>query len=396
MKITEVIIGRIKIPLIRPFITALRTTDHVEDILVMIKTNLGNIGYGSVASTPAITGDFTEGIVYAIHKFIAPKLINKEPKNLESLLDLVNHAIVNNNSAKCAITTALYDLHAQLLNQPLYKLFQQDTSASQSSHTNCTYQKVTKSCSNEVNEPIQLNTCITISVKDPEQMAQDANEFVTQGFKCLKVKLGINHEEDIKRIKAIRHAVGNDITIIADANQAWQADEAIRIINQLKELNIGFIEQPVNKYDLEGLSLIQQSVPNTIIADESCMNFEDAKVLCKMKATQALNIKLAKCGGLHQAQKIYQLANINGLKCMVGSMLESPIGIAAMAHFAVSKPDLIATDLDSLALIRQNPIIGGVTLKGTKILLNQDAGIGINSIHSSAIEILSNRLPVIS
>ena len=141
MKIESVSIKRLQIPLIRPFITAVRQTSHVDDVVVMIKTTCGKIGYGSAASTPAITGDTTESIIAAIKDIIAPKLIGKSINEFENLISLSDKALENNSSPKAAIDIALHDLFAQKSQMPLYKMLGGSNN--------------------------KINTCITISVKKP-------------------------------------------------------------------------------------------------------------------------------------------------------------------------------------------------------------------------------------
>lgn len=122
MNITEIQIAQLTIPLIRPFITAVRRTEYVEDVVVIIKTDKGNLGYGSAASTPAITGDSTESIISAIKSILGPQLIGRSISELNLLLQMNQQAIPGNTSAKAAIDIALHDLFAQSCGLPLYRL----------------------------------------------------------------------------------------------------------------------------------------------------------------------------------------------------------------------------------------------------------------------------------
>ena len=199
------------------------------------------------------------------------------------------------------------------------------------------------------------------------------------GFQTLKIKLGKGAEEDLKRIQAIRNAVGNDIELLADANQGWSYQEAVQISQQFERLNlhIKFIEQPVKAAALAELNSIQQQVHACIIADESCFSVNDALLIAKENICNAVNIKLMKSGGLRNADAIYNIAKAASIKAMVGCMLESPIGIAAMASFALSKQDLILADLDAIFLIRENYVKGGAQLHGNSIHLPNKPGLGI-------------------
>ncbi|TAL66288.1 MAG: dipeptide epimerase [Legionella sp.] len=356
MNITQIQIAQLTIPLIRPFITAVRRTDCVDDVVVIIKTDCGKLGYGSAASTPAITGDNTESIVTAIKTILGPQLIGRNISELNLLLQMNNDGLPGNTSAKAAIDMALHDLFAQSRGLPLYQLL--------GGHTN------------------SISSCITISLKATEAMVQDAVDLVKHGHQTIKIKLGSNPMDDIQRVQAIRQAVGNSITLLVDANQGWSYEDSLKVIAafQQQHLHIPLVEQPVKAQDLQHLKAISDQVDCAIIADEACFSPEDTLKIAKMKACDGVNIKLMKSGGIMNAQAIYSIAQTAQMKIMVGCMLESPIGVAAIASFAVSKPDIFYADLDPIYLIRENYILGGAQRLGNKIILSEKPGLGIEGI----------------
>jgi len=356
MIITEIHLAQLTIPLIRPFITAVRRTDCVEDVVVMIKTDSGNIGYGSAASTPAITGDSTESIISAITTVLGPQLIGQSISDLEALLQRNEQALPRNTSAKAAIDIALHDLLAQSCDLPLYKFLGGNSST--------------------------LNSCITISLKGIDAMVQDAIDLVNQGYPTIKIKLGSNAIDDVMRVHTIRQAVGDRINLLVDANQGWSYEDALQVINAFKQqqLNIHMIEQPVSAQDLMDLKAISDQVDCLIIADEACFSVADTLAIAKTKGCDGVNIKLMKSGGIRNAQAIYTIANNAEMKIMVGCMLESPIGVAAIASFAASKPDIYCADLDPIFLIRDNYVHGGAQRVGNNICLSEKPGLGIEGI----------------
>ncbi|MBL7480768.1 dipeptide epimerase [Legionella bononiensis] len=356
MIIKEIHIAQLTIPLIRPFITAVRRTDCVDDVVVMIKTDRGNIGYGSAASTPAITGDSTASIVTAIKDILGPQLIGRSISELNLLLQMNNQNLAGNSSAKAAMDIALHDLFAQNCGLPLYKLLGGNSNS--------------------------INSCITLSVKGVNEMVSDAIDWVKQGHRTIKIKLGLNPADDIQRVSAIRKAVGDGITLLVDANQGWSYDDALEMIDSFKhhQLNISLVEQPVDACDIAHLKAISDRVDCSIIADEACFSPEDTLNLAKIDACDGVNIKLMKSGGIENAQAIYNIAKAAGMDIMVGCMLESPIGVAAVASFALSKPDIFYADLDPIYLIRDNYILGGAQCLGTQIILSDKPGLGIEGI----------------
>src|SRR5690606_34839240 len=93
MKITEVRLGMVRVPLKTPFKTALRTVDTVEDLIVSIHTDSGHVGYGEAAATAVITGDTHGSMIEAIGKVIAPRLIGEDIANLNRIVRLVQTAL---------------------------------------------------------------------------------------------------------------------------------------------------------------------------------------------------------------------------------------------------------------------------------------------------------------
>ena len=225
MKITEVRLGMISVPLRVPFKTALRSVNSVEDVVVEIHTDTGAVGYGEAPPTGVITGDTTGSIIGAIRDHIAKTIVGRDVDDFEDLMIALNACIQKNTSAKAAVDMALWDLYGQLYRVPVYKLM---GGARKS-----------------------IVTDITISVNDPDEMVRDAQNAIARGYDCLKVKVGKEPEKDIARLSAIRAAVPKETLIRIDANQGWTPKEAVRILNGMQErgLDIEFVEQPVQVLD---------------------------------------------------------------------------------------------------------------------------------------------------
>ena len=364
MKITQIRLGRISVPLRSPFKTALRTVSSVEDVIVEIHTDCGAVGYGEAPPTGVITGDTTGAIIGAIRDHIAGHLIGRNVDEFETLLQTVQNSIVHNSSAKAAVDMALWDLYGQLYSIPVYKLM------------GGARKKIT--------------TDITISVNDPEMMVQDALRAVARGYDCLKMKVGVNPELDVARLRAVRAAVGKDITIRIDANQAWTPKQAIRILNNMQEqgLEIELVEQPVKACDLEGLKYVTDHSYVPVLADESVFSPADAMTILKMGAADLINIKLMKCGGLYNALKIASAAEIYGVACMIGCMLEAKISVNAAVHLACAKSIITKVDLDGPVLCSEDPILGGAVFDEKQITVSDAPGLGIAGIEPGHIAYL--------
>ena len=183
------------------FRTAVRSVDHVEDIIVEIHTDEGAIGYGEAPPTGRVTGDTKGAIVGAMRDHLIPALMGRSVEDFNELLDLTQGAIQHNTSAKAAMEIALYDLLGQMLNAPVYRLLG--------------------------GSGAPITTDITISVNEPDEMVRDSLNAVSRGYKTLKIKVGNDAAKDMARMKAIRAAIGSMRSPGIDANQGWKPKEAV-------------------------------------------------------------------------------------------------------------------------------------------------------------------------
>ena len=364
MKITNVRLGRISVPLRTPFKTALRSVNSVEDVIVEIHTDCGAVGYGEAPPTGAITGDTTGAIIGAIQDHIAKTIVGRDVDEFEPLLQSVQKCIVGNSSAKAAVDMALWDLYGQLYRIPVYKLLGGGRK--------------------------QIVTDITISVNDPDTMVSDARKAVARGYDCLKMKVGVNPELDVARLAAVRNAVGKDIVIRIDANQAWTPKQAVKLLNRMQEqgLDIELVEQPVAAHDFAGLKYVTERSYVPVLADEAVFSPENAMTILQMGAADLINIKLMKCGGIYNALKIASAAQVFGVECMIGCMLEAKISVNAAVHLACAKNIITRVDLDGPVLCSEDPILGGAVFDEKTITVSDEPGLGIRGIDPACLTYL--------
>ena len=149
----------------------------------------------------------------------------------------------------------------------------------------------------------KLKTDLTIGINPPQQMAEQAKQFVEQGVRIIKIKLGKNEKEDVERVKLISEAVGKEMKLRIDANQGWNYDDAVYVLTALKNYNIEFCEQPMHKNDDSLLPQLRKISPVKIMADESVFNHHDAIRLIEADACDYINIKFAKSSGILKQKK---------------------------------------------------------------------------------------------
>jgi len=357
MKITDIRFNMLRVPLKTPFKTALRTVDTIEDVIVTVHTDKGNVGYGEAPATAVITGDTHGSIVEAIKKYIAPRIIGEDVADLNRITQLIQGSLEKNSSAKAAVEIAVYDLFGQLYNAPLYKLL-------------------------GGGDPV-ITTDITISVDYIDKMVADSIAAVDRGFESLKIKVGKDIGVDIERVKAIYAAVEGRALLRVDANQGWTAKQAVFALQTLEDagVRLELVEQPVKAPDLEGLKYVTERVHTPIMADESVFGPTDVIELIRMRAADIINIKLMKTGGLSNAIQIADICGMYGMECMIGCMVETSVSVSAAVHLAVAKSSVITkVDLDGPSLCQFNPVVGGVIFNESEISITQAPGLGIKEI----------------
>jgi L-alanine-DL-glutamate epimerase-like enolase superfamily enzyme len=221
-----------------------------------------------------------------------------------------------------------------------------------------------------------METDLTIYIGDPAAAGDRALQVLEKGFRIIKTKVGVSVREDVRRLAAIRAAVGDGPAIRIDANQGWGRMEAVECLRAMAELRIEFCEQPVRAHDVAGMRFVTDRSPIPPMADESIFSPADALRLIEAGAAPYFNIKLSKSGGIHDALSIARLAEAGGIRCMVGCMLESRLGIAAAAHFALATEAIAFYDLDSFFEHAESPVPGGVEIRDGMIDLSEEPGLG--------------------
>jgi L-alanine-DL-glutamate epimerase-like enolase superfamily enzyme len=303
-------------------------------VVVKISTDYDVVGWGESSPSERVTGETSETVMKALDR-IAPKLIGMCPLRIEQDVECMDSVVQGNPAAKAAIDMALHDILGKTAGKPLFMLI---------GGYRC-----------------QVLTDLTLGLESAKEMAQDATKAVKQGFKALKVKVGINPAEDVERIRLVRQAVGRDVQLRVDANQGWMPKQAVEVLPKIERFDIEFVEQPVPAEDVNGLAQVRKNSSIPIMADESVHSPQDALTLIRAEAIDLINIKLMKCGGLLKARKIAAVAEAAGIQCMIGCMGESGLGIAAASHLAAAIKNIEYADLDSDILLRDRLVKGGGT-----------------------------------
>lgn len=274
---------------------------------------------------------------------LKPVVEAAKPWHLEDIEVEMNKAIRFNGSVKSAISAALHDLAGKRLGIPVYQLWGLDAAKA----------------------PL---SSFTIAIATDEAQLRERVAQADQ-YPVLKVKLGTDHDEDI--IRTVRNAAPNKVLRV-DANAAWTAKFALRMIDVLVECGVEYVEQPLPAHDLEGTRFVRERSILPVICDESCVVATDIPKL--VGVADGINLKLSKCGGLREALKMIATARSHGMLVMAGCMIETSLGITAAAHLA---PLLDYADFDGAALLANDPYVGA-RIDGGQIKLPSAPGLGVS------------------
>jgi L-Ala-D/L-Glu epimerase len=355
MKITHIRVSKANLALTRPYTIAYHTTDAVENILVVIETDTEEVGLGASCPFKEVIGESIEEALDTLQKHDFSWLIGKEITYFQQLCYEVSQRFAQSKGSQAALDIALHDLYAKFLNKPLVEIWGQKIQS--------------------------LPTSVTIGIKNVRETIEEAEEYLEKGFKILKIKLGVNIEEDIERLFKLRKWVGKRIKIRIDPNQGYSKTQFLDFYEKTKKLGLELIEQPLPANAIEDMRSLPEKIKMQIAADESLTGELSAFTLAQRPlACGIFNIKLMKSGGLTEARKIVRIAQRSSMKLMWGCNDESVISISAALHLAFSSESTRYIDLDGSFDLAQDIALGGFTLKNGEMFLTNRKGLGVDLV----------------
>ena len=214
-------------------------------------------------------------------------------------------------------------------------------------------------------------------IDEPEANAQKAADFVAAGHTELKLKVGRDFGQDFDAIAAIRDRVGTEVKLRIDANMNWSVPAAIKWIRALERFDIQFVEQPVPDFDVAGLAQVRRAVQTPIAADEACTTLRSALELIRAEACDVFVVYPSEAGGLTRALQIAAVAAAAGKWCAIGSWAELGVATTANVHLAAAAA-VCPFALDShYPLQIHDVLVDAVEIKGGRIELRQEPGLGV-------------------
>jgi len=331
--IDDAVAAIIRAPLVTPFRIATGQHDELANVFLRLRTSDGLCGYGEAAVATHITGETVAATLTNLQA-AAAALRGRRIDDPEEVCREFSPAFAGNHAGLAALEMALLDVVSREQGVPFYRLFA--PAAAQ--------------------EPLlSFSTDITIVIGSIDEARAAARQFAAQGFKSFKIKIGIDEALDLSRILAVRE-IAPDSELILDANMGFSADRMLAFLDRLDTCGVQpvLLEQPVPKHDWDGLAAITSALAGSgtlVCADESVGSLADARRAIDNGAVSAINVKFMKSGILEGAE-IARLASSQGIRLMLGAMMESALAITASAHFAAGLGCFEFMDLDTTFFLK--------------------------------------------
>jgi L-alanine-DL-glutamate epimerase-like enolase superfamily enzyme len=348
MQITKAEVTPIELKLRQPvWVAGLPVIERITAVFVRLETRQGQSAWGCTIAHPGLTGEKPEAVIQACRECasLAPDL---HPTNIEYSLSEITTHVKGNDSSLCAFDLAFHDLLGLAADMPVYRIL--------GGYRN------------------RIQTSVTVPIAPVQESVDIALRRASSGYRVLKIKGGIDSEEDVRRVQAIHRALP-DLILRLDADGGYTVQEALDVARALKG-ELEMLEQPTPAADLANLSQVTKLSPVPILADQSVTGPASALELAASRAVNGLSIKLATCGGLRCARLIDAIARAAHLDTMVSCFIEPALLIAAGLSLALSSPNVRYGDLDGYLELINDPSVPGFRLVDGWLVATDAPGLG--------------------
>jgi L-alanine-DL-glutamate epimerase-like enolase superfamily enzyme len=340
----------VRMTLAEPYSIAYERVEETSNVFLRLVTERF-VDLGCAAPDLPVTGETAASVQQALTEVAEPVLVGADAMRWGAILEQLRTPLKAHPAARAAIDMALLDLLGKLCDRPLWQLLGGFRD--------------------------RIETSVTIGILPEPETVDAARAHVRAGFRCLKIKGGVDVDSDIARVLRIRETVGEAVEIRFDANQGYSLEESLRFVAETKRARLELLEQPTARGQADLLGRVTAAVEIPMMADESLMTLCDAFRLAGRDLVDMVNVKLMKVGGIAEALHINSVARAARMETMVGCMDESEVAIAAGLAFALSRPNVAYADLDGHLDLEGDPASGSLLLRDGVLHAPTGAGLGV-------------------
>lgn len=350
MQITHIQVTPVELKLAHPYQSAYHAQiDRTAAVFIRVDTRQGQTAWGCAAFVPAVSGEMLEEVTRTC-RACADRALELNPLNIEHALSELAPIAGPMHHVLCAFDIAFHDLMGLAAGMPIHRLLG--------------------------GYRYRIQTSITVGIASVQETVELARARARRGFRILKLKGGLDPQQDVERVHAVANALPH-LTLRLDADQGYTAQQAIDVARAL-EGRLEFLEQPTPAGDLEALSQVAQRSQVPILADESLDGPSAALQIAGRRMAHGINVKLSACGGLRCATQIDAIARAARLSTMVGCINEPALLIAAGIGFALSSPNVQYGDLDGHIDLIGDPTAHSFRLEEGWLIASDVPGLGCN------------------
>ena len=329
----------------------------VETLIVKVHTDQGVIGVGETqAWRRQGSGETLAGQINVIKEYFEPQLIGRSPYDVASIMHDLNDAMYGTLYSQAAIGDALYDAVGKLLGVPVWQL-------------------LGGKCRDKVRVAAVLSMKGTV-----ESLVDSAEEFYANGFRHLVLKIGVDAEEDVRNVEALRKRFGNDIELRVDANAALDYDTALRLLTRLEPYDIECAEQPLGIWDIEGMSQLARAVRIPIMADESVSTDHGLLDIIRKNAASSAQTKVAKNGGIYHIRRLWHLMAAAGMGINPGNHPSTSVATSSVAQMCASWPGALMAGVFAVGVsgaLAEDIVLNPIAPVDGEIAIPDGSGFGV-------------------
>jgi L-alanine-DL-glutamate epimerase-like enolase superfamily enzyme len=342
----------VDLPLKASFVVATGAMDVAKNIFVRVTLHGGAVGYGEVAPFPDISGE-DQATSLSVFPVAAQVFLGQPATQFRRLSKQLLKVTELFPALRCGLETALLDALCHAMGIPLWGLWGGADIRSR-------------------------DTDVTLPIGAIDEVVATARDWYQQGFQILKMKVGHDVDEDIRRVAAVATACKN-ASFVIDANQGYTFDQARAFIQAIEQLHIPVkvFEQPMHRDHIDEIVMLKHQSAIPLAADESLRSLDDARRLVEHQAVDMFNVKITKCGVI-ESVAIAAFAQASGVRLMIGGMVESRVAMGCSWSLVLGLGGFELLDLDMPLLLAVDPLVGGYQYEGSTLHPWHESGLGLS------------------